>query len=598
MRSLFNMILLAFVLNINFTYAGNTKDNAQTSIHWQALSNAIFEQAKRENKFVILDLEAVWCHWCHVMEDKTYHNPAVIKLIKQKYIAVRVDQDANPDISNRYEDYGWPATIVFATDGSEIVKRRGFIPPQLMASLLQEIINDPTPGPSIGKKIIPVVGTSIQFDSAKRDQFIGDINSGYDTKLGGWGEEHKFILAPNVEYALICAKSGDKAFEYKVRETLDAALGLIDPVWGGVYQYSDRGRWDSPHFEKIMSIQSDDLRLYSVASVQFHEERYLKAARNIERYLIDFLTSPEGAFYTSQDADVSTTIDGHMFYPLDDKSRRALGMPHIDKTIYTRENGWAIKGLLALYDAIADRTTLQRAVVATRWIEQNRQLPEGGFSHGAKDRAGPYLGDTLAMADAYLALYTSTGDRAWLAKSKSSVAFIQKQFKTESGFVTVANTNDKGVFQQPIKQSEENIGIARLANQLFHYTGDEVYQKVAEYAMKYIVALANADSSRYQAGALIAADEIAEAPAHITVVGAKTDAAAIALHDKAIQYPALYRRIEWWDKTEGAMPNSDVHYPQLERAAAFVCVNHACSTPIFEPEKISTKADLLLFGTE
>lgn len=599
MRSLLNILLLTFMLNANFAYAENTQDNSQSTINWQPWSDTVFEQAKREHKFVFLDLEAVWCHWCHAMEEKTYHDPAVIKLIQQKYIAVRVDQDANPDISNRYEDYGWPATIVFSAEGSEIVKRRGFIQPQLMGSLLQEIINDPTPGPSIGKQSPLIVGTKIQFDSKQHGQFTSDINRGYDTKLGGWGDVHKFILAPNVEYALIRAKSGDKTFEHKARETLDAALGLIDPVWGGVYQYSDRGRWDSPHFEKIMSIQADDLRLYSVASVEFNEQRYVKAARDIERYLANFLTSPVGAFYTSQDADVSTAIDGHLFYPLDDKARRALGMPRIDKNIYTRENGWAIRGLLALYDATADKVTLQRALVATTWIEQNRQLPDGGFSHGAKDRAGPYLGDTLAMAEAYLALYTSTGDRAWLSKSIASLGFIDKKFMTNSGFATtVVNSNSKGVFQQPINQLEENIGVARLANQLFHYTGIEAYQKTAAHAMKYIVALANAENSRYQAGALIVADELAEAPAHITIVGEKSDAAAIALHNKAIQYPAIYRRIEWWDKAEGAMPNIDVQYPQLARAAAFVCVNHACSTPIFEPEKISAKADLLLFGSE
>lgn len=599
MRSLLNILLLTFMLNANFAYAENTQDNSQSTINWQPWSDTVFEQAKREHKFVFLDLEAVWCHWCHVMEEKTYHDPAVIKLIQQKYIAVRVDQDANPDISNRYEDYGWPATIVFSAEGSEIVKRRGFIQPQLMGSLLQEIINDPTPGPSIGKQSPLIVGTKIQFDSKQRGQFISDINRGYDTKLGGWGDVHKFILVPNVEYALIRARSGDKTFEHKARETLDAALGLIDPVWGGVYQYSDRGRWDSPHFEKIMSIQADDLRLYSVASVEFNEQRYVKAARDIERYLANFLTSPEGAFYTSQDADVSTAIDGHLFYPLDDKARRALGMPRIDKNIYTRENGWAIRGLLALYDATADKVTLQRALVSATWIEQNRQLPDGGFSHGAKDRAGPYLGDTLAMAEAYLALYTSTGDRAWLSKSIASLGFIDKKFMTNSGFATtVVNSNSKGVFQQPINQLEENIGVARLANQLFHYTGIEAYQKTAAHAMKYIVALANAENSRYQAGALIVADELAEAPAHITIVGEKSDAAAIALHNKAIQYPAIYRRIEWWDKAEGAMPNIDVQYPQLARAAAFVCVNHACSTPIFEPEKISAKADLLLFGSE
>src|SRR4051812_16896836 len=119
------------------------------AIHWESWSDAAFARAGREHRFVILDLEAVWCHWCHVMEEKTYADPEVRKLIAEKYIAIRVDQDARPDLSNRYEDYGWPATIVFAADGSEIVKRRGYIPPGEMIAMLKAIIADPSPGPSV-----------------------------------------------------------------------------------------------------------------------------------------------------------------------------------------------------------------------------------------------------------------------------------------------------------------------------------------------------------------------------------------------------------------------------------------------------------------
>ena len=116
--------------------------------------------------------------------------------------------------------------------------------------------------------------------------------------------------------------------------------------------------------------------------------------------------------------------------------------------------------------------------------------------------------------------------------------------------------------------------------------------------MKYLVSLASPDTDRYLAGPLIAADELLADPAHITIVGAKSDIASQALHQKALQIPVVYRRIEWWDKAEGAMPNADVQYPQLAKAAAFICVNHACSTPIYEPEKINDKANILLFSSE
>jgi len=78
----------------------------------QPWSDQVFSDAKRTHRFVLLDLEAVWCHWCHVMDANTYSDPKVIKLLQSRYIVVKVDQDSRPDLSNRYEDYGWPATVV------------------------------------------------------------------------------------------------------------------------------------------------------------------------------------------------------------------------------------------------------------------------------------------------------------------------------------------------------------------------------------------------------------------------------------------------------------------------------------------------------
>jgi hypothetical protein len=103
------------------------------AIGWQSWNDDVFQQAHAQERFVLLDLEAIWCHWCHVMDETTYQDRDVGRLIAQKYIAVRVDQDSDPALSARYQDYGWPATIVLAADGTEIVKRRGYLPPAQMA---------------------------------------------------------------------------------------------------------------------------------------------------------------------------------------------------------------------------------------------------------------------------------------------------------------------------------------------------------------------------------------------------------------------------------------------------------------------------------
>src|SRR5271155_5737802 len=144
-----NLALLAGLLLICISAVGQTAAPIHKGLEWQPWSDRVFADAKREKRFVLLDLEAVWCHWCHVMDANTYSDPAVIKLLQSRYIVVKVDQDSRPDLSARYEDYGWPATIVFDSDGKEIVKRQGYLAPDEMASMLQAIIDDPSPGPSV-----------------------------------------------------------------------------------------------------------------------------------------------------------------------------------------------------------------------------------------------------------------------------------------------------------------------------------------------------------------------------------------------------------------------------------------------------------------
>ena len=169
--------------------------------------------------------------------------------------------------------------------------------------------------------------------------------------------------------------TGDAQAEHMARQTLTEQLHLLDPAWGGVYQYSMGGDWNSPHFEKIMQMQAENLRIYSLAYAQWGDPSYLHAAQEIRRYLKTFLTSPEGAFYTSQDADL---IEGHHsaeYFALDDAGRRKQGVPRVDKHEYARENGWAIAGLVTLYDATGDTEVLKDATRSARWVLANRALP-------------------------------------------------------------------------------------------------------------------------------------------------------------------------------------------------------------------------------
>src|ERR1700752_3321795 len=156
-------------------------------IRWQSWSDSIFNEARQQGRFVLLDLGTGWCHWCHVMEEVTYRDPAVIGLVGSRYLPVRVDADARQDLSNRYEDYGWPATIVFNSDGSEIVKRRGYLPPEQMASMLQAIIDDPSPGPSVVAEAPLVANGETALGSSRQNALRQILIDSYDNANRGWG---------------------------------------------------------------------------------------------------------------------------------------------------------------------------------------------------------------------------------------------------------------------------------------------------------------------------------------------------------------------------------------------------------------------------
>ncbi len=562
----------------------------------------MFSDAKRTHRFVLLDLEAVWCHWCHVMDANTYSDPKVIQLLQSRYIVVKVDQDSRPDLSTRYEDYGWPATVVFDGSGREIVKRQGYLAPDEMASMLQAIIDDPSPGPSVQPPPalkIPVNGV---LSAPVRKRLEENYASGYDEKHGSWGFDQKYLDWDSVEYSMMLARRGDSKAEHRARQTLDEQRHLLDPAWGGVYQYSTDGDWNSPHFEKIMQMQAENLRIYSLAYAQWKDPAYLHAAREIQRYLKTFLTSPDGAFYTSQDADL---VEGHHsadYFALDDAHRRALGVPRVDTHIYARENGWAIEALVALHAATGDETALHDAERAANWILLHRALPGGGFRHGGTGAqvpsaaSGPYLGDTVAMERAFVALYGATADRQWLARATAAMSFIDGNFRDASGagYDSSKSPTDRAYATHP--ERDENVSVAIAANALFHITANAADKQIAERAMRYVAA--EPVVNRLPAASPLLADwELSSDPLHLTIVGSRTDPKSRELFQQALQYPSSYKRLEWWDPSEGPkgrFPNPDVQYPALKSPAAFVCTNRTCSPPIFDPANLHARIDKLL----
>lgn len=553
-------------------------------IDWLRDDRAAFTQARAQQRFVLLYLEAVWCHWCHVMDQKSYADSSVRALLDAHYLPLRIDQDSRPDLANRYRDYGWPATIVFAADGTEIVKRRGYIAPEQFAKLLKAIIDDPSPERGDHRDESAPPAPTGALPEALRAELAQRHTSTYDDKLGSLKHGLKFVDRDSLEWALTLAQGGDARGRARAEQTLDAALALLDPVWGGFYQYSTGGDWRHPHFEKLTTLQGDYLRVYALGCAVLGRPRFCAAAQRVRSYANAFLRAPGGGYRASQDADVRPGEHSAGYFALDDAGRRARGVPRVAPQVYARETGALIEALALLSEVTGDRGALAEAKQAADWALRERRNADASFRHDAVDAGGPYLGDSLRMARALLALYRADGERRWLAESLVTTRRIDALFRTPASFATAVR-GDAPI--APLPTVEEQISLARHANLLAHYSGDASLRAMAEHALAWLSQDDVALAAFTEAGILLAEHELARAPLHLTVVGQKDEPLAQSLYRAVLAQPGTYKRVDWWDKREGALPNPDVNYPTLKRAAAFVCNDRQCSVPIHRPEGVA-----------
>ena len=542
---------------------------------WSDWSDATFERAAAERKFVIVSLQSWWCPWCHAMNKETWADPDVRAVLKDHFIPVYVDQDSRPDISQRYDRWGWPATVIFGPDGTEIVKLRGFYSPKFLIPVLAETIKDPSPvdyGKLGGPERERTLATGLS--EAQRSEILGFLDKAWDPANGGWSKS-KLVDGPTLGWFLERAKAGDKEAEARIRRTLTAMIALVDKDTGGISQVSLKPDWSRPSMEFAMFAQQAALTAYARAAVQFDEPSYRAAADRLFGFLKNTLAGPGGGFYASMGM--------------------AEGTPGVDKRQYARETGQAIQGVVAYSDATGDKAALALATAATDWALRERTLRNGGFRHAETDKGGPYLADNVEMASALLALHRSTGDAKWLKAARATGAYIAKTFvdPRTGGFFASASPDAKNL-PKPIKQREDNVTAVRFFALLAAYTGDSRDREIAEAGMGYLASPAILDAFGFLPDVLLAEQELQNEPVHVTIVGAKDDPRSAALYAGALKYPLGFKRAEWWDKREGPLANADVDYPDYpDGPVAFACTRNFCSLPVIDAAAIPGQIDRL-----
>jgi uncharacterized protein len=321
-------------------------------IRWHQWGEEAFELARRENKPILLDIGAVWCHWCHVMDRESYEDQEVAQIVNERFVAIKVDRDERPDVDSRYQiavqaisgQGGWPLTAFLTPDGKPFYGGTYF-PPQdhygqpgfrrvLLA--ISDAFREKHADVSEQAKLVEgALGHSESFANKTGDfspaviQHIVDAAvKMFDEQNGGFGSAPKFPH-PSIMDLLIdqYVRNGDERLRQVFSITLEkmARGGVYDQLAGGFHRYSVDERWMVPHFEKMSYDNSELLKNYVHAFQATGGEFFAAVARDIIRWMDQVLSDRQhGGFYASQDADISLDDDGDYFTWTQEETKAAL----------------------------------------------------------------------------------------------------------------------------------------------------------------------------------------------------------------------------------------------------------------------------------
>ncbi len=321
-------------------------------IQWHEWGEEAFASARRDNKPMLLDIGAVWCHWCHVMDRESYDDPDVAAIVNEHFIAVKVDRDERPDIDSRYQaavsavsgQGGWPLTAFLTSDGKPFYGGTYFPP------------NDGYGRPSFKRVLLSIANAyrekngdvveqakMVESAIAQAESFAGrggrvsvgiisaiekSAVSMFDAQHGGFGQAPKFPHPSALDLLIEqYSRRGDEGLRNLVVTTLEhmANGGVYDQLAGGFHRYSVDERWVVPHFEKMCYDNSELLKNYVHAYQATGSEFFADVARDIIRWMDEWLSDRKsGGFYASQDADISMDDDGDYFTWTLDEARAAL----------------------------------------------------------------------------------------------------------------------------------------------------------------------------------------------------------------------------------------------------------------------------------
>ncbi len=325
---------------------------AHQPIDWHEWGGPAFARAASEDKPILLDIGAVWCHWCHVIDRESYENSEIAKIINENFVAVKVDRDERPDVDARYQSAvsaisgqgGWPLTGFLLPNGKPFFGGTYFPPEdqmgrpgfrRILLAVADSYKNKRADLVRAADHLADAVaqaemftGARAEFDPGVVDAQIASVTQQFDIKNGGFGHAPKFPHSSVIDLVLErYQQTKEKHLLAVVETTLEkmARGGVYDQLVGGFHRYSVDERWLVPHFEKMSYDNSELLRNYlhgwQATQIPFLRE----TAEGIVGWVNEVLSDQEkGGFYASQDADYSLDDDGDYFTWTLEELRAAL----------------------------------------------------------------------------------------------------------------------------------------------------------------------------------------------------------------------------------------------------------------------------------
>ena len=417
-------------------------------VAWHPWGEAAFERAQAEDKPVLLDIGAVWCHWCHVMDRESYEDREIAAIINKHFVAVKVDRDERPDVDARYQSAvsaisgqgGWPLTGFLTPDGrpyfggtyfprDDRYGRPGF--GRVLITMAQVWRDRRDEALETAGSIMAAIEHNESFSGrggdltpAISDKLAASVLGSFDPRNGGFGSQPKFPHPAALDLLLhLAGNRGNERAREAFAVTLEhmARGGVYDQLAGGFHRYSVDERWIVPHFEKMLYDNSELLRNYVHGFQSLGREDFRETAREIVGWLDSTMTDRErGGFYASQDADVGLDDDGDYFTWTQEEARAVLNdaefefateywdigalgdmhhnpaknVLHVEVTLEERaaKGGASLEALRALRDAARRKLLAARAQRPTPFVDRTLYTSWNAMAATAYFEAARVLG--------------------------------------------------------------------------------------------------------------------------------------------------------------------------------------------------------------